>query len=303
MLAAMLGHALAAAPSVIEEPVIEEPIPIAVSVPPQAYFVERIGGDRVRTNIMIPPGASHETYAPSPRQMVEASRARVYVRVGHPQFLFERQYIEPFLREHPRIAVVNMSQGMEFLDLPEHAHEGAVAPAGERSGGERSDPHVWLAPYTVKIAAGNIGRELARLDPTHAAEYQANLARFLADIDALDRDITRLLSGIGQRRFLVYHPAWGYFAKQYGLEQAAIEAEGKEPSPVRLMALVRWAREQDIHAVFVQKGFSTKGAEAIAREIGGEVIEIDPLARDWIANMREVAAVLHKVLAGERSHA
>jgi zinc transport system substrate-binding protein len=103
----------------------------------------------------------------------------------------------------------------------------------------------------------------------HAAEYQTNLARFLADIDALDRDITRLLSGIGQRRFLVYHPAWGYFAKQYGLEQVAIEAEGKEPSPVRLMALVRWAREQSVKTVFVQKGFSTKGAEAIAREIGG----------------------------------
>jgi zinc transport system substrate-binding protein len=270
------------------------PIPVAVSVPPQAYFVKRIGGKRVSVNVLIPPGASHETYAPSPKQMVEASRARLYVKVGHPQFLFEHRYIEPFLRQRPEMVVVNMSEGVEFLNLPGHAHEGTAPTASEGS-----DPHVWLAPYTVRVAAGNIARALARIDPQHAAEYQAGLARFVADLDRLDQEIRRLLSAVKRRTFMVYHPAWGYFARQYGLEQLAIETAGKEPSPGQLMALVRQARQQGIKAVFVQKGFATKGAEALARELGGEVIELDPLARDWLANMRETAALFHRVLAGD----
>lgn len=266
-------------------------IQVAVSVPPQAYFVERIGGEAVSAEVLIPPGTSHETYAPSPRQIVALERARLYVKVGHPQFLFERQYIDPFLSSHPEIRVVNMSAGIDFIPSAEHSPEHI-----EGAPGQDTDPHVWLAPYTVRIAARNIARALEDLDPARQAQYRANLARFLADIDTLDRDIRAMLSGLKQRQFMVYHPSWGYFAKQYGLVQVAIETEGKEPSPPRLISLIQQARRDGIRTVFVQKGFSKKSAEVIAREIGGQVVEIDELAHDWLANMRRVAEVLSRSL-------
>jgi zinc transport system substrate-binding protein len=272
------------------------PLQVAVSVPPQAYFVERIGGERVRVEVLIPPGASHETYAPSPRQMVAVSRARLYVEVGHPLFLVERQYIEPFLRGRPEIAVVNMSDGITFLHLPETRHEAEEHASAAK---QDTDLHVWLAPYTVKIAVQNIARALERIDPAHEAEYRGNLAQLDSDIDALDREVRGLLHGLTRRRFMVYHPAWGYFAREYGLQQVAIEMEGKEPSPVQLASLIKQARQEGMKVIFVEKGFATKNAELVAREIGGRVVELDPLARDWLANMRRVAAAFRRALADE----
>jgi len=265
----------------------DAPIQVAVSVPPQAYFVERIAGEAVSVEVLIPPSASHETYAPSPRQIVALERARLYVKVGHPQFLFERQYIDPFLGSHPGIRVVNMSAGIDFIPAAEHE---------PIEGAQGADIHVWLAPYTVRVAAQNIARALEDLDPARQAQYRANLARFLADIDALDKDIRAMLSNLKQRKFMIYHPAFGYFAKQYGLIQIAIETEGKEPSPPRLISLIQEARRDGIRTVFVEKGYSTKSAQVIAREIGGQVVELDPMAHDWLANMRRVAEVLSRSL-------
>jgi zinc transport system substrate-binding protein len=180
-----------------------------------------------------------------------------------------------------------MSAGIDFIPAAEH---------GPIEGAQDTDIHVWLAPYTVRIAAENIARAMESLDPARQAQYRVNLARFLADIDALDKDIRSMLSGLKQRNFMVYHPAFGYFAKQYGLVQIAIETEGKEPSPPRLISLIQQARRDGIRTVFVEKGYSTKSARVIAREIGGQVVELDPMAHDWLANMRRVAEVLSRSL-------
>ena len=222
---------------------------------------------------MIPPGASHSTYAPSPRQMIALSNARLYVEVGHPAFVFETAHIAPFLAAHPGIRVVDMSEGVDLILTGEG--EGRAEPAGLFGGGEEhdhdhggGDPHVWVAPSSVRVAAGNVERVLAEIDPAHRAEYRANLAGLLADVDALDAEIRGLLAGAPRRAFLVYHPAWGYFAREYGLQQIAIESGGREPSAARLIALVEEARRQGVRAVFVQRGFATKSAEVIAAEIG-----------------------------------
>ena len=261
-------------------------IPVAVSVPPQAYFVEKIGGDRVRVEVMIPPGYSHVDYSPSPRQMVALSRARLYIEVGHPSFEIERHSIAPVLARSPGIQVVDMSRGMQLL-----AGEGA-----EGHGlGHLGDPHVWVAPDTVRTAAGNIAAGLAAADPAHAVEYAANLRAFRAEIDALDREIRdRLGPGVpGEpRKFMVYHPSWAYFAREYGLEEIAIEAEGKEPSAQRLIQLIDRARREGVKVIFVQGGFPRKSAQVIADAIGGRVLTADPQERDWAANLRRVAAEL-----------
>jgi len=273
-------------------------IAVAVSVPPQGYLVERIGGPRVRVEVMIPPGASEATYSPNPRQMVALSRARLYVKVGHPAFLFEPQSIDPFLAAHKEIQVVDMSRGMDLL-LTGGEGEGEAASHGFFGGGgeeehdpaERAagDPHVWVAPGTMRVAARNVEQALSALDPVHADFYRANLVRFDADLDALDREIRALLATAPGRSFMVYHPSWGYFAREYGLTQIAVEAGGREPSARQLIALIELARQKGVKAIFVQRGFARKSAQVIAGEIGGRVVEVDPMASDWLSGLRDAA--------------
>jgi zinc transport system substrate-binding protein len=268
---------------------------VAVSVPPQAYFVERIGGGRVQVDVMIPPGYSHVDYPLTPRQIVALSRARLYVAVGHPAFEFERIQLFPFLATLPGLQVVDMSRGMPLLagegeggDEEDHGHS--------HSGG---DPHVWVAPATVAVAGRNIAAALEGIDPAHAAEYRANLARFEADVAALDGEIRAGLAPFRGSRFMVYHPTWGYFAHEYGLRQVAIEAEGKEPSAQRLIQLIGEARRDGVKVVFVQRGYPRKSAQVIADEVGGSVVIGDPQERDWLGNLRRVSRELRGALGGK----
>jgi zinc transport system substrate-binding protein len=268
-------------------------IRVAVSVPPQAYFVERIGGDHVRVDVMIPPGYSHVDYPLTPRQVAALSRARLYVAVGHPAFEFEQVQLASVLRDLPGIQVVDMSHGMRLIAGEGEGDEDAH---GRGHGNTAGDPHVWVAPDTVAIAARNIAAALEEIDPAHAAEYRVNLQRFEADVAALDREIRARLAGTQGDRFMVYHPTWGYFAREYGLQQVAIEAEGKEPSAQRLIQLVDQARRERIKVVFVQAGFPRKSAQVIAEAVGGRVLVADPQDPDWLGNLRRVSRELQEAL-------
>ncbi len=265
---------------------------MAVSVPPQGDFVERIGGDRVRVDVMIPPGYSHVDYPLTPRQIVALSRARLYVAVGHPAFEFERIQLFPFLKTLHNLQQVDMSVGMPLL-----AGEGEGADTDEEGHNHAlGDPHVWVAPATVAVAGRNIAAALERIDPAHAGEYRANLARFEADVAGLDREIRAELGPFRGSRFMVYHPTWGYFAHEYGLQQVAIEGEGKEPSARRLIRLIDEARRDGVKVVFVQRGFPRKSAQVIADAVGGSVVIADPQERDWLANLRRVTRALSEAL-------
>ena len=261
-----------------------------MSVPPQAYFVERIGGERVRVDVMIPPGYSHVDYPLTPRQVAALSRARLYVAVGHPAFEFERIQLAPVLRALPGIQVVDMSRGMRLI-------------AGEGEGEEgrgmatpRGDPHVWVAPDTVAVAARNIAAALAGIDPAHAAEYRATCAASRRRSPRSTARSVRGWRGAQGSGFMVYHPTWGYFAREYGLQQVAIEAEGKEPSAQRLIQLIDRARRERIKVVFVQAGFPRKSAQVIAEAVGGRVLMADPQDPDWLGNLRRVSSELQEAL-------
>lgn len=281
---------------------VAEPLRVAVTVPPQAYFVERVGGNHVKVDVMMPSAVSHEQYTPSPKQMFALSRAQLYVKVGHPALGIEVRAIVPYLQTHPGIRVVSMSAGMAYRDLPAHADNASTdgTEQGAHTDEDAGDPHVWVAPASVAVAVRNIAAALSDLDPTHRAEYADNAQQFLADIAALDAEISATLKPLSQRRFMVYHPAWGYFADQYGLEQIAIETGGKSPSPERLTKLIDLARQQGVKVVFVQKGFATKSAQVIARELGAQVVEVDPLAKDWLANMHLVAKTFERAMSDGR---
>ncbi len=189
-----------------------------------------------------------------------------------------------------------MSKGMRILEGEgegsEHGHEH-----------EGGDPHVWVAPDTVAVAARNIAAALERADPGHAAEYRANLARFETDIAALDRSIRAQLGAERGEAFMVFHPTWGYFAHEYGLRQVAIEAEGKEPSAQRLIQLIDRARRDRVKVIFVQAGFPRKSAQVIADAVGARVLVADPQEHDWLENLRRVTHELSEALGSAKRNA
>lgn len=190
-----------------------------------------------------------------------------------------------------------------------HGHEKGEHHAEEKHGHEEGehhgedhhehaglDPHIWLSPPLVKIQARTILAALQEADPAHRSVYAANFKAFTAKIDQLDTELKKTFKGKEGLQFLVFHPPWGYFAHAYGLEQVPIEIEGKDPKPAQLKKLIQHARENGIKVVFVQPQFSTKSAKLVAREIGGQVAFVDPLAEDWMANLREVAKKFQSAL-------
>ena len=261
------------------------PIVVSVSVPPQAHLVERIGGDRVEVHVLVPPGASPATYEPSPHQLVALGKSSLYVAVGHPDFLFEQRHLKRLLAESPGMPLVDMSAGAEASCLPE---EGRVS---------EEDPHIWLSLRQMRSAVSDIAAALVRLDPAGTPRYRQNLEDLVSDIDRLDLEIAELMADKQGRPFMVFHPAWSHFACEYGLRQMAIEAGGKEPGPAQLVRTIEEARDEGIRVVFVQHGFSDRSARVIAAELGAEVESLDPLARDWLENLRYSA---HRIASAIR---
>ena len=295
--AVLLAIALSALAVCSAAPADEDrPIQALVSVLPQQYFVERIGGEHVAVQVMVEPGQSPHTYEPKPEQLVALSQSSVYFGIG---VSFEDAWLERIAAANPGMLLVDTAAGIERRHIEAHDHGDDDDDHEEDHEGENLDPHIWLSPRLVKIQARHMADALAELDPEHAQEYRDNLAAFEAEIDALDAEIRQQLAGLTSAKFLVFHPSWGYFAGEYGLEQVAIEVGGQEPSAAELAQLIALAREEGIRVVFAQPEFSTRSAEVIAEEIGGRVLLINPLALDWAENLREVARTVAEVLGDE----
>ncbi len=261
---------------------------ITVSILPQEYFVKKIGGDRVDVNVMVEPGTSAEIYEPKPQQLKTLNQAEAYVTVGMP---FEGAWMDKFKGINPKILIINSAQGIEPLEMAEHHHHDE-----DEKNHEESDPHIWLSPELVKIQAKNIYDGLVQLDPAHEAVYKTNLTQFLTEIDQLDQQIRQNLAGLTNRKFIVFHPAWTYFAHDYNLEQIPIEVGGQEPSALELGNLIKIAQKENIKVIFAQYQFNANDAKTIAKEINGEVIFIDDLAPNWSENLLKVSQTLREQL-------
>jgi zinc transport system substrate-binding protein len=271
---------------------------VTVSIAPQQYFVERIAGEDVEVNVMVEPGASPATYEPKPEQLAALSQSAAYFSIGVP---FENVWLERIAEANPEMRIVDTAAGIERVPIEAHTHEHEAEDDhddhddhDEAEGAP--DPHIWLSPSLVKIQARTIADAFITMDLDRKATYEANLDAFLDDIEALEVTIEETLSGVQSRKFLVFHPSWGYFARDFGLDQIAIEVDGQEPSARELAELIALAQEENIRVVFAQPEFSAEDATTIAEEIGGEVIMVSPLAVDWLDNMQTVADTFADVL-------
>ncbi len=269
-------------------------IDVVVSILPQKEFVKAVGGENVNVYVLIPPGASPATYDPSPQDLVRLENADVYFRVGHIEF--EKSHVGEFVSMNPEMKVVDTSEGVTLRYLGEEEHHEHEEDHADEHDHQGVDPHIWLSPKAVVIQVENVYQALADANPENTAVYRKNADDYMAELNALDGELADKLGELETKKFIVFHPAWGYFADNYGLEQVAIEHEGKDPTADQLQHIIDEAKHENIKVVFVQEQFSTEMAESVAEEIQGVVVRIDPLAENYMENLREVGNTISKNL-------
>lgn len=249
---------------------------IFVSVNPQKFLVESIGGKYVSVEVMVPPGMDPHEYDPSPSKIMALSRSDFYILIGVP---FEDSLI-------PKISSVNPD--LKFVDSIEGIERTYITEDGE----EAVDPHVWLSPKLDIKMAQNICGFLISADPSHAEYYEHNLSYLVKEFESADRKIAEELGPFKGRSFVVFHPAFGYFAREYGLIQSPIELDGKSPTPKQLLDTIKVAGKEKIKVVFIEPQFDTTAAKALANSIGAKIVILDPANEDIIKSLFDVTAKL-----------
>lgn len=247
---------------------------VAVSILPEAAFVRAVFGDRVRVAVMVPPGYSPESYTPSVAEMADFSDAVLYFSIGVPM---ESTALLPML-----------SKETTHISLADAARE--AAPDLLLDGGR--DPHIWLSLSRVSFMVEAVAEAAGAYDPENAAVYRANADAYIADIQRTDEEARSLLADLACREFLVYHPAFGYFAEEYGLTMYALEQGGKEVTPAELAETVAYAKQKGIKTVFYQAETDSRGAEVLAEEIGGQAVMLSPLAENYLENILIMAEAI-----------
>ena len=263
---------------------------LTVTIEPQRYFLDRIVGNAFTINTLVPVGTSPETYEPAPSVMVNMGKSEIYFMVG--DLGFERAWSQRLAENNPEVLIVNCSDGVERMEGHEHHHDEGDAHHHHHHDG--MDPHVWSSPKAVKLFTRNMLEAVVNADPGNEEIYRENYRQLLGAIERTDSTVQTLLDNVKGRSFIIYHPALGYFARDYGLSQLSIEFEGKNPSPSQIKELVDIARAEKVNTIFVQMGFDKKNAEVIAQEINGEIFVIDPLAYEWDEELIRIASILSR---------
>lgn len=223
-------------------------------------------------------------------QLKALHNSSIYFAVGY--LPFELSNLYPFLETQKNMLLVKQSAGMDLEEGACHHDHGSFHDHGFHEG--NFDPHVWMSPKYAKMMARNILEVLAEKFPDQREIFEKNYNRFQVEIDSIDQAARRIVREKENRTFLIYHPALTYFAKDYGMEQISIENEGKEPNPSHLKAVIDTCRAKGIKIVFIQNQFDVANAKAVAKEIGGDVIAIDPLSPDWKAEMCSLLGIIEQ---------
>ncbi|HNZ87371.1 MAG TPA: zinc ABC transporter substrate-binding protein [Methanofastidiosum sp.] len=262
---------------------VDNKIIVYATVSPQKEMIEAVGGDRVNVKIIVPQGGDPHNADLKPSQLMDLSQAKMYVMVGS-GIEFEVKSMDKIKDLNKDMLVVDCSKGITLLENSDHDHEGEIG----------NDPHIWTSLKNGKIMVQNIYDGLVVIDPNNKAYYQENMNNYLKKIDDADRYIENELSGMENRSFMIFHPSWGYFSRDYNLTQIAIEIEGKEPTLQSLSNSIEEAKANNIKTIFIAPGFSSKAAEILINEIGGKTEVIDALAPNYIENLKITANKIKK---------
>jgi len=263
------------------------PMTVFVSIPPEKWLSDLIGGDLVETHVLVDKGQEPHSFEPTPRQVVALSGAGLYFTVGMD---FERTVVRKLNSQNGLPQLVDLSRRVQKIPMD----QGHIKREQRKSG--MPDPHIWLSPLNLKVMAIDMAAAMAGMDPQHAVEYEANRDRLLNRLDRLHASISADLAPFQGRTIHVFHPAFGYFAKTYHLLQRSVEVGGKSPTPRQLASFITAAKAEGVKVIFVQPQFDPRSGAAIARGIGGRVVPLDSLAEDVEKNLKRMAKAIKEVL-------
>jgi len=280
-------------------PTFAAKLTVAVSLQPYSSVVHEIGGDQVEVVTMLPPGADPHTYEPKPASLKEFSKATVYFSDGSGM---DAAWLPRFKGVNKDVKVISLAEGIQWMEEDEHHHHEHEAAAGHKSvetaadhktaaghdDDDEMDPHLWTSPVQMVLIAKNVLSALVQLDAANADKYRARAVTLMERLKKLNTDLVQAISAMpaDRRTFIVFHPAYGYFARDYGMKQLTVEVNGKEPKPKDLMNLVKTGKANNVHIVFVQPQFGRRAAATIAKELDAKIVVTDPLAYDYEGNIR-----------------
>ena len=253
-----------------------------VSILPLKYFTDKIVGNTYKVEVTVPPGVGPETYSPTPKQIMLLSEANAYFSIGY--LGFEQSWLENFRSTNPDLQIFITSKDINLIrDGEQH---------GEHVHSQGVDPHIWSSPKAAVQIAKNICNGMIQIDPGNSEFFRKNLSVLLTEIGKVDSTVITLIAKASSKKFIIFHPALGYFARDYGLTQLSIEFDGKVPSPRHLQTVIETAKSENIRFIIIQKEFDQKNAEIIAKETGSKIVQIDPLDYNWPQQIISIAEKL-----------
>lgn len=257
---------------------VDDKITIAVSIVPQERFVKKVAGDLVDVVVMIPPGNSPTNYQPSPKEMMDFDSSDLYFSIG---VSAEQSYDSSDVTE------------ISLSDIVNDIYEDRYFSDHDESG---RDPHIWLSPKRVILMVETIRDELINLDNDNKEIYTSNAGEYIKELNELDLFLKDKFKELNNNSFIIYHPSYGYFSDDYGLEMITIEVDGKESTAKMLENVIDYANENDIKFILYQEEFDSEQAKLVANNIDGTVIKVAPLSEDYIENLRYIGKKLEEIL-------
>jgi zinc transport system substrate-binding protein len=263
---------------------------VTVTILPLQYFAEQLTGENFKINVMVPPGANHHNYDPSPQQLRELEKSRALFMIG--KLGFEEVWVPKMKSNYPNLAIVDLSGGISLVadEVGEgtHDHEEGESADHHDHGHGGVDPHYWMSPAEAKQLAVTMANGLIRADGACEQMIRQNLDRLTQRIDSLDSAYRTRLENLTHRSFMIFHPALAYLARDYNLVQHSMEEGGKEPAASHFRELVDLSHSENINTIFVQKEYDQENARTLARETGSTIVSIDPMSPDWFLEMEQL---------------
>ncbi|MEO0416670.1 MAG: zinc ABC transporter substrate-binding protein [Verrucomicrobiota bacterium] len=264
---------------------------VYVPVAPYEYVFEKIAGDLVDIQVIVGEGDDPHSYSPTPLQVASMSKSQL---ICSGELGFEGNYFVMTGEGDDAPRELMLLEGLDLLeghcDHPSHQTE-TTEDDHDHDHEDLNDPHVWLSPSMLSAQSENIAASLKGLlsEEADKGKIDQNLAAFQKELDAIDAELKEQLSAHQGTKFYVYHGAFAYFGRDYGVEQVALEIGNRKPTPQVLADMAKQAKADNAELIFVQPQFDQSSAQALAESIGGRIEVLDPLEKDIIANLRAIA--------------